>query len=107
PSRHWTAPPDALSGLTAMPNGMMAAFVGKDLYFCEPFRPHAWPEIYVLTTDFPIVALGALGTTLWVLTEGYPYRVSGTTPGSMVMDKVEANLPCVNARAVVDLGHAI
>jgi hypothetical protein len=107
PSRHWTAPPDTLSGLTAMPNGMMAGFVGKDLYFCEPFRPHAWPEIYVLTTDFPIVALGALGTTLWVLTEGYPYRVSGTTPGAMVMDKVEASLPCVNARAVVDLGHAI
>lgn len=107
PSRHWTAPPDALAGLTAMPNGMMAGFVDKQLYFCEPFRPHAWPEIYVLTTDFPIVALGALGTTLWVLTTGYPYRVTGTTPSAMVMNKVEASLPCVNARAVVDLGHAV
>jgi len=107
PSRYWNAPPDDLAGLTAMPNGMMAAFRGKQLYFCEPFRPHAWPEIYVLTVDFPIVALAAAGTTLWVLTQGYPYRVVGTTPGSMVSEKVEANLPCVSARGVVDLGHAI
>lgn len=107
PSRYWNAPPDDLQGLIAMPNGMMAAFVDKVLYFCEPFRPHAWPEIYALTVDYPIVGLGALGTTLWVLTEGLPYRVSGTTPGGMAMEKVEANLPCVNARAIVDLGHSI
>ncbi len=107
PSRHYNAPPDGLSGLIALPNGMMAAFVGKRLYFCEPFQPHAWPEAYVLTTDVTIVALAAAGTTIWVLTEGSPYRVVGTTPTSMVMEKVEANLPCVNARGVVDLGHAV
>jgi hypothetical protein len=107
PSRHWNPPPDDLEGLIALPNGLMAAFVGKKLYFSEPFRPHAWPEIYVLTTDVPIVALGAMGTTIWVLTEGFPYRVVGTTPTAMVMDKVEASLPCINAKGVVDLGHAI
>lgn len=107
PSRNWSPPPDDLAGLIALPNGMMAAFSGKKLYFCEPFRPHAWPEIYVLTTDVPIVALAASGTTVWVLTETTPYRVTGTSPDTMVMDKVEANLPCINARGVVDLGFAI
>jgi len=107
PARHYNAPPDGLTGLTAMPNGMMAAFVGKRLYFCEPYQPHAWPERYVLTTDTPIVALAAMGTMLWVLTQGQPYRAIGTTPDSMVMGKVEANLPCINARGVVDLGHAV
>lgn len=107
PSRLWNPPPDGLAGLIPLPNGMMAGFVGKQLYFCEPFRPHAWPEIYILTADVPIVALGAAGTTLWVLTEGTPYRVSGTSPDAMVMDKVEANLPCVNAGGVVDLGYTI
>lgn len=107
PSRFWNAPPDTLAGLIALPNGMMAAFSGRRLYFCEPYRPHAWPEIYVLTTDVPIVALAAAGTSVWVLTERNPYRVVGTAPDAMVMDKVEANLPCSSARGVVDLGHAV
>ncbi len=107
PSRYWTPPVDTLSGLTAMPNGMMAAFSGKDLYFSEPWRPHAWPETYVLTTDTEIVALGAIGTSLAVLTKGHPYFVTGTTPESMTMDKIEANYPCINARGVIDLGYSI
>lgn len=107
PSRHWHAPPDTLAGLTTLPNGMMAAFSGRRLYFCEPYRPHAWPEIYVLTTDTPIVALAAMGTTVWVLTESFPYRVVGTSPDAMAMAKAPAALPCINPRAVVDLGHAV
>lgn len=107
PSLNWNAPPDALQGLTSMPNGMMAAFVGKDLYFCEPWRPHAWPEAYVLTTEFEIVALGAIGTSLVIMTKGHPYFVSGTTPETMTMEKIEANQPCINARGVIDLGYAI
>lgn len=107
PSRNWDTPPADLAGLIALPNGMMAAFSGKTLYFSEPFRPHAWPQIYSLTTDVPIVALAANGTTVWVLTQKNPYRVSGSSPDTMVMDKVEANLACINARGVVDLGFAI
>jgi hypothetical protein len=107
PSTDWNAPPDTLAGLTALPNGMMAAFNGKDLMFCEPWRPHAWPEKYVLTTDYPIVALGAFGSTIAVLTTGNPYVVSGTSPDSMTMEKVEQNIPCINGRATVDLGYSV
>ncbi|MBO9458977.1 hypothetical protein [Labrenzia sp. R5_0] len=107
PSANWNAPPDGLSGLTTLPNGIMAAFVGRDLYFSEPWRPHAWPEKYVLTTDYPIVALGAVGSVLIVMTSGLPYVVQGSHPSSMRMDKIEQNLPCINSRAVVDLGYAI
>jgi hypothetical protein len=110
PSRYYHAPPDDLEGLIALPNGMMAAFRpgdAKQLYFCEPYQPHAWPEPYVLTTEEPIIALAAAGSLVWVLTEGVPYRVTGTEPRGMVMEKVEANLPCINARGVVDLGYAV
>ncbi len=107
PSANWNAPPADLVGLTALPNGIMAAFSGRDLYFCEPWRPHAWPETYVQTTDFPIVGLGALGGALIVLTTATPYLVTGTHPDSMAMLKIEANLPCVNARSIVDLGFAL
>lgn len=107
PSAAWNAPPDTLGGLISMPNGMMAAFSGQSLYFCEPYRPHAWPEKYVLKTDSPIVGLGALGTTLIVMTKGQPYIAQGTTPDTMQMVKIEANYPCINPRGIVDLGFAI
>lgn len=106
PSANWNAPPATLKGLTAMPNGMMAAFDGKKLYFCEPYRPHAWPEAYVLTTNYNIVALAAYGTSLVVATEGTPYVAQGTAPENMQMERIETNLPCINARSMVDLGYA-
>lgn len=106
PSKLYHPPPDTLAGLTALPNGIMAAFDGKYLYFSEPWRPHAWPEPYILTTDYPIVGLAAFGTSLAVITEGVPYLVSGTSPDSMVMEELELNLPCINARSIVDLGYA-
>lgn len=107
PSADWNAPPDDLAGLKAGPGGMMAAFTGRDIYFCEPFRPHAWPEKYAQTVDYPIVALAWLGRALVVLTEGQPYLCLGTAPENMSIDKLEANWPCINARGVVDLGFAV
>jgi hypothetical protein len=107
PSREWNPPPDDLQGLSAGPAGMMAAFVGKDVYFCEPYRPHAWPEKYILTVDYPVVALGWFGSTLVIMTEGLPYVAAGTHPENMVLEKIEQNLPCINARGVVDLGYAV
>lgn len=107
PSLTWNAPPDDLTGLIALPNGMMAAFRGKQLYFCEPYRPHAWPENYVLTLDYNIVALGAYGATIVVATDGQPYIVAGASPDTMQQEKLELNLPCINPRGMVDLGYAI
>lgn len=107
PSTFWTPPSDTLTGLVSLPNGNMAAFDGKKLYFCEPFRPHAWPEDYSLTTDYPIVGLGAFGASLVIVTTGNPYVVTGTSPSTMVMEKLELNLPCINARGIVDLGYAV
>jgi hypothetical protein len=107
PSSDWNQPPDTLKGLVSLPNGMMAAFVGKDLYFCEPYRPHAWPQKYVLTMDYNIVALGAYGTTIVVMTDGNPYIVVGTAPELMQQERMEINAPCINARGVVDLGYAV
>jgi hypothetical protein len=102
----FTTPPSALTGFTAMPNGIIAGFVKRNLYFCEPYKPHAWPIKYQLTTDFDIVGLAAFGSSLAVMTTGTPYIVQGIHPESMAMMKIEENLPCVSARGIVDLGYA-
>lgn len=107
PSVAFNPPPDELQGIIPLPNGMMAGFVGKRLYFSEPYIPHAWPEKYVLTMDYPIVGLGAFGSSLAVMTTGHPYVVTGTAPENMVSEKLELNLPCVSARSIVDLGYSV
>lgn len=107
PSLDYNPPVDTLTGLTAMPNGMMAAFDGRTVYFAEPYRPHAWPEKYALQTNYDIVALGVFGFSLVVMTTGKPYVISGSAPDQMVMQELEVNLPCINARAVENLGYAV
>ena len=107
PSRDWNQPPADLKGLIALPNGMMAGFSGKQLCFCEPYRPHAWPEKYRLTTAYDIVGLGAYGTTIVAATKGTPYVVSGASPEAMIEERIEVNLPCINGRGLVDLGYSV
>lgn len=98
-------PPDDMEGLVAMPNGMMAAFRGRELLFCEPFQPHAWPIKYRLKVDHEIMGLAAFGTMLAIITAGQPYRAEGVHPEIMQMEKIEATLPCVASRSIVDLGY--
>lgn len=105
PSADWTPPPDDLQGLIPFTNGMMVGFVGRELYFCEPYRPHAWPEKYVLRLIYEIVGLVAVGSILIVVTKGNPYLIQGTHPASMQEQRLESNFPCINARSIVDLGY--
>jgi len=103
---NYDPPVDGLQGITEMQSGMMAAFDGKSLYFCEPYRPHAWPLRYELISDNPIVGLAAFGSMLAVLTTGEPYVVQGTSPENLIMEKIEQNAPCLSKNGIVDLGYA-
>lgn len=106
PTVDFSEPVDDLEGLIALPNGIMAAFEGQTLYFCEPYQPHAWPAKYSLFTDYPIVGLAGFGSYVAVLTEGTPYRVQGSHPDNMTMEKIEQDLPCLSAEGIVDLGYS-
>lgn len=107
PTTSLTPPPDDLTGVISMPNGMMAGFVGKDVYFCEPYLPHAWPVRYSMTVDYEVVGLAAYGNTLVVMTTGNPYLMSGSGPANMTSEKLELNLPCINARGIQDMGYGV
>lgn len=106
PSNEYDPAPDGLRGLTAMHNGMLAAFSGRELFFCEPYRHHAWPVQYRLIVDYEIVGLASFGSTLAILTKGTPYIAQGTAPENMVMEKLNTNMPCIAPRGIVDLGYA-
>ena len=107
PSLLWNQPPDDLEGLVNMPNGMMAAFRGRDVYFCEPYRPFAWPEVYIQTLDYPVVGLGRMDTTLAVMTTGVPYLIQGTSPDAVAVVKSDLEQACVSKRSIVSFGGTV
>lgn len=99
-SMTFSPPPENLTGIVSMPNGFLAGFVNNQVWFSEPYLPHAWPVDYMLTTDSPIVGLGVYGNTLVVATTKQPYTISGTHPGAMSQEKQPMSQPCVSKRSI-------
>lgn len=107
PSLTWAMPPADLEGLTALPNGFLAGFTGRDIYFSEAYYLHAWPIEYSQSVDYPIVALGQFGQSLVVLTTGSPYMLTGSDPASMTLQKMDFEQACLSAKSVCRLGNGV
>jgi hypothetical protein len=100
PSLTYSPPPDKLQGLIAMPNGILAGFTNNQVWFCEPYLPHAWPVAYMMTVGAPIVGLGVFGQTLVVCTTQTPYLLTGSQPGAMSQEKVPLPEPCISKKSI-------
>jgi hypothetical protein len=100
-SQLWSPPPEGLQGLVVMPNGVLAGWKGNEMWFSEPYRPHAWPPSYVQTTEYPIVGLGVSGNACVAATTGAPYVTSGVTPGTMTATKVQISEPCHSRKSII------
>lgn len=88
-------PPKNLTGLISCANGVLAAFDGRNLYFCEPYQPNNWPVSYNYVTEYNIVGLAPSGSSVFALTEGVPEIFSGTHPESMAQYKTSLKQACV------------
>lgn len=93
--------PAGALGLLSLPNGIMAAFLGYDVYFSDVYKPYSWPEGYIQTMDYPVVGIGAFGTTVVVLTNGFPYLITGSDPQSMSAEKLTYPYACLSKRSIV------
>lgn len=107
PSLLWGLPPSDLRGLINLPGGVMAGFSGRDVYFCDPYHPHAWPAQYQQSIDYPVVGLGRMDTTLAVLTTGSPYFIQGGHPDSMTVVKSDLEQACASKRSIVSTNGAV
>lgn len=107
PSTNWDVAPKEITGAVNLPNGMTAAFVGRDVYFCVPFRPYAWPIEYIQTVEYPVVGLGVIDTTLVVLTKGTPYFMQGGSPESITAVKSDLQQACVSAQSIVSINGSV
>lgn len=110
----WLTPEATLSGLVALPNGSLAGFVGKTVYFSVPNQPHAWRPDDGYTVDYDIVGLGVSENSLIVGTEGIPYTIIGDDPSLMSVVKVVSGDPekpefrqaCANKQSIAGAAYA-
>ena len=100
-STNWQGPPSDLQGWVSLSNGIVAGFRQNEIWFCEPFRLHAWPAIYVLAVEYPIVGLGVQGQALVVCTDGFTYTCTGVAPSSMSLQKISGLMPCTSRGSIV------
>ena len=106
PSEDYDKPNSAMSGIISAHNNILVGFFDNQLCFSFPDKPHAWPEKYRMTLDSNIVALGSVEGRILVLTEDYPYVVSGNDPAVMSASKLNVSYPCLSKRSVVNMGRA-
>lgn len=102
-SDDWDLPPENLRGILALPNDVYCGFAGNQICFSVQGRPHAWPVRFRLNTDFPIVAIGNVDTTVIAATEKFPYLATGNAPDAYSMTKLELPQACVSKRGCVYL----
>ena len=100
-STNWTAPPSDLQGWVSMPNGMIVGWRENELWFSEPYRPHAWPASYAQAVEYSIVGLGVTNQTVVICTAGYPLAATGNHPDAMTLAKLASLEPCTSRGSIV------
>lgn len=100
-TEHYVMPPDNMTGLCMMANGIAAGFAGNEVMFSEAFLPYAWPDSYRQTTAEDIVAIASIGTALVVATKGEPYLFSGVSPANISGAKLPLTQACVSRQSMV------
>jgi hypothetical protein len=107
-SDNFDPPPANLQGLTAVQNNILAAFVGNKMYLTPPNTPHAWPEEFAVTFQHNIIGLAPINGSILVLTDAYPFLVSGSDPAAgMSVQRVDALYPCLNGKGIVSMNYGV
>lgn len=102
-SADWVPPP-VLTQMVPMASNFAAGFIGNMICYSELRLPHAWPEAYRFTLKYQIVGLKPTQNGLLVATNGRPYWAFGADPASAIPVELDANLPCMSAKSLVDMG---
>ena len=101
----WVAPPVGLKGLKLLANRAAVGFKDTTAYLSEPNLPHAWPHLYPI--DTPIVGIGVFRQSAVLLTNSYPYVLSGADPQAMSLERMELPQACVSKGSIVDTGDGV
>lgn len=97
-------PVSGLGWVTALPNGMLAGFVGDTVYFSQPYLPYAWVPDFSMKLESSIVGLCAFDSGLYAITDAHPVFISGVSPDAMTAQKLPAIQAGVSPHGIVNAG---
>lgn len=106
--------------IVAMPSDLKCVIKVPGNYYAgfSPSRPktvmfsavdllYSWPDDYRYDVDDNIVALAATSNTVFALTDGWPFVLSGTGPDTMTVSKLAGPASCVSPRSVCVFRNAV
>ena len=96
-------PAEDLEMIVRVPNGFYAGVRRSDLRevrFSEGGNPTIWPDAYSASVHDDIVGLGVTLNTVFVLTKGKPWAVTGTAPDAMTAAILASPQGCVSAQSI-------
>lgn len=96
-----------LQGLTAINNGMFAAFKENEVWISEPYTPWAFRSNAIKTLPHKIISLVALEAGFVALTDLCPYYFSGQTPEQIQPQRIPSEYPCIGKNAAAPIGNAV
>jgi hypothetical protein len=106
-SEQWFPPSADISNAIAMPTGFFIGWSGRDVYFTESFRPHAWPPTYDLSTEYEIVGGGVFGQSAGLVTTGNPYIATGTSAAGTTLAKTSTVEPGLSPHGIVTMPYGV
>jgi hypothetical protein len=68
--------------------------------FSDVNRPTSFPDAYMYDIRDDLVGLAVSGNTVFALTTGYPWAITGTAPESMSPNVLSSPQGCVSARSI-------
>lgn len=102
--------PEDLTFMSYVPGNFYAGFSKSRLrtvMFSDVNRPTSWPDAYMYDIRDDIVGLAVTGNTVFVMTKGYPWAITGTAPESMTPSVLSSPQACVSARSICLMDGAV
>ena len=103
----WEPPPAGLKGCMFLPNGCMVGFLKNEVYYSEPFQPHAFPVRFRRKLNFDVVGMASYGTTVIAGTKSVPYILDGAEPQFVTAESINQTWPCSAKKGVISTGDAV
>ena len=97
------SPPEDLTWMSYIPGNFyvgVSAANKRTVMFSDVDRPTSWPDAYMYDIKDDFVGLAVCGNTVFVMTTGFPWAISGTAPESMSPAVMATAQGCVSDRSI-------
>ena len=98
---------DFLVGSVLHPAHFGVAKYGKEVWFSDRYRLHAWPKEYVVPLDDKVMALAVTGNTVLALTATKTYAITGAHPERMSRYIISEDTPLLRDLGITRIGNTV